>query len=59
MPKSTMSLLGRLLGGAATGSVLGGSLSNLQKGLQDHGHPNAAQFWIGTGPSQEIAPGDL
>ena len=51
--------LGGLLGGAAAGSVLTGGLGNLVKELQDRGHGNAAQSWIGTGQNQEIAPADL
>jgi len=51
--------LGGLLGGAAAGSVLTGGLGNLVKELQDRGHGNAAQSWIGTGENHEIAPSDL
>jgi uncharacterized protein YidB (DUF937 family) len=51
--------LGGLLGGAAAGSVLSGGLSNLIKGLQNSGHGQVAQSWIGTGPNKEIAPDDL
>jgi uncharacterized protein YidB (DUF937 family) len=51
--------LGGLLGGAAAGSILTGGLGNLVKELQDRGHGNAAQSWIGTGENQEIAPADL
>ena len=51
--------LGGLLGGAAAGSVLSGGLGNLVKELQERGHGNAAQSWIGTGQNHEIAPSDL
>jgi uncharacterized protein YidB (DUF937 family) len=51
--------LGGLLGGAAAGSILTGGLGNLLKELQDRGHGNVAQSWIGTGQNQEIAPADL
>jgi uncharacterized protein YidB (DUF937 family) len=51
--------LGGLLGGAAAGSVLNGGLGNLIKDLQNSGHGQAAQSWVGTGPNQEIAPHDL
>jgi uncharacterized protein YidB (DUF937 family) len=51
--------LGGLLGGAAAGSILTGGLGNLVKELQDRGHGNAAQSWIGAGENQEIAPADL
>ncbi len=51
--------LGGLLGGAAAGSVLSGGLASIIKGLQDNGHGQAAQSWIGTGPNKDIAPDDL
>jgi uncharacterized protein YidB (DUF937 family) len=51
--------LGGLLGGAAAGSVLSGGLGNLVKELQDRGHGNVTQSWIGTGPNNDIAPNDL
>ncbi len=51
--------LGGLLGGGAAGSVLTGGLGNLMKELQDRGHGNVTQSWIGTGQNQDIAPSDL
>ena len=51
--------LGGLLGGAAAGNVLSGGLGNLVKDLQEHGHGDVAQSWIGSGQNQEIAPRDL
>jgi uncharacterized protein YidB (DUF937 family) len=51
--------LGGLLGGAAAGGVLSGGLGNLIKDLQNSGHGQAAQSWIGTGPNKDIAPSDL
>jgi uncharacterized protein YidB (DUF937 family) len=51
--------LGGLLGGAAAGSVLSGGLGNIIRELQDSGHGRVAQSWVGTGPNEEIAPGDL
>jgi uncharacterized protein YidB (DUF937 family) len=51
--------LGGLLGGAAAGSVLSGGLGNLIKDLQSSGHGRTAQSWVGTGPNEDIAPGDL
>ena len=51
--------LGGLLGGASAGSVLSGGLSNLVKDLQNSGHGQAAQSWVGTGPNQPIAPNEL
>jgi uncharacterized protein YidB (DUF937 family) len=51
--------LGGLLGGAAGGSVLSGGLNKLIKDLQDSGHGQVAQSWVGRGPNQQIAPNDL
>jgi uncharacterized protein YidB (DUF937 family) len=51
--------LGGLLGGAAAGTVLSGGLGNLIKGIQNSGHGQAAQSWVGTGPNEDIAPDDL
>jgi len=51
--------LGGLLAGGAAGSILGGGLNDLLKQLQDSGHHEAADSWIGTGPNKAIAPNDL
>jgi uncharacterized protein YidB (DUF937 family) len=51
--------LGGLLGGAAAGTVLSGGLGNLIKELQDRGHGQAAQSWVGNGSNEEIAPDEL
>jgi uncharacterized protein YidB (DUF937 family) len=51
--------LGGLLGGAAAGSVISGGLGDLMKQLQQGGQGDAANSWIGKGPNQAIAPGDL
>jgi uncharacterized protein YidB (DUF937 family) len=51
--------LGGLLGGAAAGTVLSGGLGNILKELQDSGHGRTAQSWVGRGPNEDIAPGDL
>ena len=51
--------LGGLLGGASAGSLLSGGLSNLIKDLQNAGHGQAAQSWVGTGPNQPIPPNEL
>jgi uncharacterized protein YidB (DUF937 family) len=51
--------LGGLLGGAAAGSVLSGGLGKLIQDLQASGQGRTAQSWVGTGPNQDIAPGDL
>lgn len=53
---------GLLAGGAAgglAGSVLGGGLNDVLKQLQDSGHGDAANSWVGSGPNKDITPGDL
>jgi len=51
--------LGGLLGGAAAGSVVSGGLGNLIKEMQESGQGKTVQSWVGKGPNDEIAPGDL
>ncbi len=51
--------LGGLLAGGAAGSVLSGGLNDLLKQLQDSGHGEAANSWVGNGPNKTIAPNDL
>jgi uncharacterized protein YidB (DUF937 family) len=51
--------LGGLLAGGAAGSVLSGGLNDLLKQLQDAGHGEAANSWVGNGPNKTIAPNDL
>jgi uncharacterized protein YidB (DUF937 family) len=51
--------MGSFLGGAAAGTMLSSGLSNLIKGFQESGYGGPAQSWVGSGPNQEIAPGDL
>jgi uncharacterized protein YidB (DUF937 family) len=51
--------LGGLLGGAAAGTVLSGGLSDLLKQLQESGHGEKANSWVGSGQNQQISPGDL
>jgi uncharacterized protein YidB (DUF937 family) len=51
--------LGGLLGGAAAGSVISGGLGDLMKQLQQSGHGDAANSWVGSGANKAIAPGDL
>ena len=51
--------LGGLLGGAAAGSVISGGLGDLMKQLQQGGHGDAANSWVGKGPNQAISPSDL
>lgn len=51
--------LGGLLGGGAAGSVLSGGLSDLLRQLQDNGHTETANSWVGTGPNKQISANDL
>ena len=40
-------------------SLLSGGLGGLLKQLQDNGQGQVANSWVGKGPNQEIAEGDL
>jgi uncharacterized protein YidB (DUF937 family) len=51
--------LGGLLGGAAAGTVLSGGLNDVLKQLQESGHGEKANSWVGGGANQQISPGDL
>lgn len=51
--------LGGLLAGGAAGSVLSGGLSDLLNQLQQSGHGETANSWVGKGENKPIAPGDL
>ena len=51
--------LGGILGGAAAGSVISGGLGDLLKQLQQGGHGDTANSWVGNGQNKAIAPGDL
>ncbi|TYO64114.1 DUF937 domain-containing protein [Bradyrhizobium hipponense] len=51
--------LGGLLAGGAAGSVLSGGLGDLLNQLQQSGHGETANTWVGKGQNKEIAPGDL
>jgi len=51
--------LGGLLAGGAAGSVISGGLGDLLKQLQQGGHGETANSWVGTGPNKAISPGDL
>ena len=51
--------LGGLLAGGAAGSVLSGGLGDLLNQLQQGGHGEAANSWVGKGENKPIAPGDL
>ncbi|WP_439365380.1 YidB family protein [Bradyrhizobium sp. DASA03005] len=51
--------LGGLLAGGAAGTVLSGGLGDLLNQLQQGGHGDAANSWVGKGENKPIAPGDL
>ena len=51
--------LGGLLAGGTAGSVISGGLGDLLKQLQQNGHGEAANSWVGNGPNKPISPGDL
>ncbi|GLR83833.1 YidB family protein [Bradyrhizobium iriomotense] len=51
--------LGGLLAGGAAGSVLSGGLGDLLNQLQQGGHGETADSWVGKGQNKPIAPGDL
>ena len=51
--------LGGLLGGAAAGSVISGGLGDLLKQLQQGGHGETANSWVGKGANKAISPNDL
>lgn len=51
--------LGGLLAGGAAGSILSGGLADLLKQMQQSGHGDAAESWVGKGDNKTIAPDDL
>jgi uncharacterized protein YidB (DUF937 family) len=51
--------LGGLLAGGAAGSVISGGLGDVLKQLQQGGHADTANSWVGRGDNKPIAPGDL
>jgi uncharacterized protein YidB (DUF937 family) len=51
--------LGGLLAGGAAGSVISGGLGDLLKQLQQSGHSETANSWVGSGQNKPIGPGDL
>jgi uncharacterized protein YidB (DUF937 family) len=52
-------LLGGLFAGGAAGGVLSSGLSDLIKQLQQGGHEETANSWVGTGPNKQISANDL
>jgi uncharacterized protein YidB (DUF937 family) len=51
--------LGGLLGGATTGSVLSGGVSDLVDQFKKNGQGKAAESWVKDGPNEPIAPEQL
>jgi uncharacterized protein YidB (DUF937 family) len=51
--------LGGLLAGGAAGSVISGGLGDLLHQLQQSGHGETANSWVGNGQNAPISPGDL
>ena len=52
-------LLGGVLAGGAAGSILSGGLGDVLKQLQQNGHGDATNSWVGSGANKQISPGDL
>jgi uncharacterized protein YidB (DUF937 family) len=48
--------LGKTVGGAGAGGLLGGGLGELVDQFRKNGAGEAADSWVRTGPNQEIAP---
>jgi uncharacterized protein YidB (DUF937 family) len=51
--------LGGLLAGGAAASTISGGLGDLINTLQQGGHGDTANSWVGKGPNRAISPGDL
>jgi uncharacterized protein YidB (DUF937 family) len=51
--------LGSVLAGGAAGGAISGGLGDLLKQLQQSGHGETANSWVGPGPNKAISPGDL
>jgi uncharacterized protein YidB (DUF937 family) len=51
--------LGGLLGGGAAGSVISGGLGDLLNQLQQGGHGDTANSWVGKGENKPISKDDL
>jgi len=51
--------LGGMLAGGAAGSVISGGLGDLLKQLQQNGHGETANSWVGPGANKPISSGDL
>ncbi|MGO9356869.1 MAG: YidB family protein [Xanthobacteraceae bacterium] len=51
--------LGGLLAGGAAGSILSSGLGDIVKQLQEGGHGETANSWVGPGANKAISPTDL
>jgi uncharacterized protein YidB (DUF937 family) len=51
--------LGSVLAGGAAGGAISGGLGDLLKQLQQSGHGETANSWVGPGPNKAISSGDL
>jgi uncharacterized protein YidB (DUF937 family) len=51
--------LGSILGGAAAGTVLNGGLGGLLKQLQQSGHGDVVNSWVGSGPNKTLSQADM
>ena len=48
-----------MLGGAAGGGLLGAGLNEIINRMQQSGHREAADSWVGTGQNRAVSPGEL
>ncbi|MCT4473866.1 YidB family protein [Bosea spartocytisi] len=51
--------LGGLLGAGGAGAILNSGLGELVDRFNQSGQGDKANSWVGTGPNQDVAPGDL
>jgi len=51
--------LGNVLAGGAAGSVLSGGLNDIVRQLQQNGHGEVANSWVGTGPNKDMSESDM
>ena len=55
-PPGESNPLGKILGGAGVGGLLGGGLNDLFEQFKKNGLGEAAESWVGSGPNKEISP---
>ena len=58
-PSGPSGLLGSIMGGASSGSVLSKGLSELLQQFRDADHGDKAQSWVSNSANQEISPPEL